>query len=306
MSVENYRADLYAVINGVRDWDLRMREYGYTSGWEYKKFLLESELISPCVEAEYDFLTTEGWKEIASERIAWENLPENFEWRKCVIPYRSPHLKLVHAKIDELRESCDEIDLRSERRVSTFPYLRLIEKIRETLLDEDVSFRNSLISQADNEMHIAAARSLGIDPVILPVELKGVKKFVQEFCLSRGLAKPGRAKPTKTGFSYGREFGNGLVLCFSILEVRSYLFDGAAAFRINSSMNLVREEQFESTWGLPKNFPWAGLPNVSIYPAYGLKDTSPVAFYVNLSYLLLSFQFWCEAFDDYFGVAVHN
>lgn len=306
MSVQNFRVDLYAVIDGVRDWDLRMREYGYTSGWAYKKFLLESGLIDPCMEVEYDLLTAEGWKEIASERIAWENLPENFEWRKCVIPYRSPYLKIVHAKIGELKRSCDEMDLRSERWVRTFPYRRLIEKIRETLLDEDASFRKSLISQADNEMHIAAARSLGVDPVIFPVGLKGVKKFVREFCLSRDLAKPGQVKPTKTGFSYGREFGNGLVLCFSILEIRSYSFDGVAAFRINSSINLVRKEQFENFWGFPKDFPWAGLPDVSIYSACGLKDTSPVAFYVNLSYLLLSFQFWCKAFDDYFGIAVHH
>lgn len=245
-------------------------------------------------------LTSEGWKEISSERIRWENLPNNFEWKKFDLPYRSPYLKLVHAKIDELKGSCDEIDLRSERWVQTFPYQRLVEKVRATILDEDVSFRKSLISQADNESHVAAARALGVDPFIFSVGLRGVKKFVREFCLSRDLAELGQAKPTKAGFAYGRDFGNGLILCFSILEIKSHLIDGSPNFRINSSVNLIRKEQFENSWGLPRDFPWAGLPSMSTYSACGLKDTSPVAFYVNLSYLLLSFQFWCEAFDDYF------
>lgn len=300
MLLDGARSDIYSIVERVGDWDSRMREYGFSSGCSYKRFLLDSGRINSVLEEKYDLLTVEGWKEVSSERIGWENLPTHFDWKGIALPYRSSHLTDAHAKIVSLAGVCDLADIRSERWRLTFPYHMLIDQVRALSGEVDASFRMNLVSSADDETMILASRSLGVNPVSRAVGFKEVKRVVEEFCQERGLAKLSNVRPTKNGFVYGREFGNGLVLCLSVYEVRSFPVEGKHFYRVVSSFNLVRNDQYLNSWGWPKDFPWAGLPELSIYPAYGLKVESSVAFYVNLSYILLSFQFWCEAFDSFF------
>lgn len=283
-----------------------MSEHGFSSGSSYKKFLLELGGIDPTLESTYDFLTLEGWKEYSSERIGWENLPGHFDWPRIVLPYRSSHLASVHEKIASLAGICDLADIRSERLRLTFPYLMLVDQVRTLHGDLDKSFRGKLISRADDEAMVLASRSLGVEPIDRSVGFKEVKKVVEEFCQDRALARSSGVRPIKNGFVYGHDFGNDLVLCLSVLEVRSFQVEGKRWNRMNSSFSLVRKDQFLTSWGWPKYFPWAGLPELSLYPSYGYKEESPTAFYVNLSYILLSFQFWCEAFDNFFETSMPN
>lgn len=280
-----------------------MHGHGFDSGWLYKQFLLRLGKVDSNLELKYDFLTVEGWREVLSESVGWKNLPSCFDWKKLPLPYRSPFLEDVHAKISSLEGVCDTADIRSEQWRLTFPYQALIDQIRAEQLAADVLFRNELVSGADSPSLISAARSIGVNPIGIPVGTREVKRVVHEFCQHDGLARPSGVRPAKSGFVYGHEFGNGLVLCLSILEVRSFKVGNAAHFRINSSFNLVREEQFLTSWGWPKDFPWAGIPDLSLYPSYGLKNSSPSAFYVNLAYILLSFRLWCEAFDVFFSLS---
>lgn len=306
MSSDAIRPDLYRVFDRIGDWDSRMREQGFSSGHSYKKFLLELGGVDPTLESTYDFLTLEGWKEHSSEQIGWDNLPGHFDWQRLALPYRSSHLAGVHEKIAIFTGTWDLADIRSERWRLIFPYQKLVDQVRAAYGDLDKSFRGKLVSTVDDEALVFAARALGIEPIGRPVSSKAVKKVVEGFCQDRGLAKPSDVRPTKNGFVYGHDFGNDLVLCLSVLEVRSFLVEGKRWNRINSSFGLVRKGQFSTSWGWPKEFPWAGLPELSIYPSYGYKEDSPVAFYVNLGYILLSFQFWCEAFDSFFETSMPN
>lgn len=304
MSPSLLRPDIFNVVEYLCNWDLRMRDCGFDSGWLYKKFLLDFGKINSDLESRYDFLTIEGWKETLSERVEWGNLPSRFDWKRLPLPYRSPFLENVHNKISSLEGVCDSADIRSEQWRLTFPYQALIDQCRMDQLDADVLFRSELASCADSSLLISAANSVGVNPIGVPVGIREVKRVVHEFCRRNSLATLSSVRPTKSGFVYGHEFDNDLVLCLSILEVRSLKVGNDVRFRINHSFNLVCKDQFRISWGWPKDFPWAGLPELSLYPSYGLKDSSPAAFYVNLAYILLSFRFWCEAFDRFFGLKV--
>lgn len=303
MSAAFYRSDLYNIFESWQDWDALMRDAGFSAGWEYKQYLLNSGVMDKNRAGEYEGLTVARWKEISSERIMWSQLPHEFSWNQLLLPYRSPLLSHIHHELAKLQKSLSEVDFRSEQWTRLFPYQDAIEKLRAIDLDAEDAFRKKLVQQTDDDVSIVAARSHGVEPIGRVVSLKEVKLSIQRYCLDRNLARPAGARLPKGSVVYGRDFGNGLVLCFAMWEVQLRSSEGFSVYRLNASQSLVRKEHFDVAWDVPVNIPWSGIPELSLYPAYGLKDKSAVSFYVNLAYQLKSFQMRCEAFDAFFGLS---
>ncbi|UCU94511.1 hypothetical protein [Hydrogenophaga taeniospiralis] len=295
-----FRSDLYNVCDYWGDWDTRMSEAGFANGWQYKQYLLNSLVMDSSQVELYDALRREAWKEDWSERIKWDKLPSEYEYKDLKLPYRSPLHYQAHASLSVLRDDVDIGQFSSLRLQNTQPYFAAAWALNPDPQSNEATFRKSLIDAASSEEHIAAARAVGVDPIGKAANLKEVKRSIQSVLVDKGLARPASGQMPSKWLVYGHDLGNGLVLCFCICEIqhRSY---GKSVYRLSSIQSLVRNEHVMEAWGFPREHPWSMMEDPSIYSGYGVRDESPVPFYVHLAYELKSFQIKCEAFDAFFS-----
>jgi len=199
-----------------------------------------------------------------------------------------------------MRDKVDLGDFAYLRLRKTQPYLEAAWALNPNPQSSEAIFRKSLIDAGSSEEHIAAARAVGVDPIGKTANLKEVKRSIQSVLVDKGLVQPASGQIPPKWLVYGHDLGNGLMLCFCICEIqhRSY---GKSVYRLSSIQSLVRNEHVLEAWGFPREHPWSMMEDPSIYHGYGVRDESPVPFYVHLAYELQSFQMKCEAFDSFFS-----
>jgi len=233
------RSDIYNVCDYWGDWDTRMSEAGFTNGWQYKQYLLNSLVMDSSQVELYDALRREAWKEDWSERIKWDMLPSGFEYRNLKLPYRSPLHYQAHASLSEMRDKVDLGDFAYLRLRKTQPYLEAAWALNPNPQSSEAIFRKSLIDAGSSEEHISAARAVGVDPIGKTANLKEVKRSIQSVLVDKGLVQPASGQIPPKWLVYGHDLGNGLMLCFCICEIqhRSY---GKSVYRLREGLHNQR------------------------------------------------------------------
>lgn len=301
-----YRPDLFRLLESQSTWDSVLSQEGFGLRMEYKKRLAELGCISEKTFAEFDALTIEGRKELASERIFWNHLPDYFLVDRLDLPYRSPLLngrREAAKAICEANPNFSEADKGNALLERIFPWRGMLSDLWHKSPGLENEIRRQMIEISDDEHAVAAAREFGIDPVDRMVSAKEVKKEIVELCERKGLAKPAPRPYRKTGLLVGRSLGNGLVLILNLWEVRRSLSHGGPWYNMDVGIDIVTDEFFVSDMQAPAGVVWKGIDIGSEFFPYGLKGSSSTSFYIGLAHWLRCFELFAYACDHFFACA---
>jgi hypothetical protein len=305
ISVDLFRPDIYSLIDGQINWDDVLFQEGFVLRQGYKEKLILHGFVSSSDVSKYNAITIEARKEVTSERMFWENLPKVFPIHQLNLPYRSPLLLDARSKAAMIingNPDLSEADKRGVVYSCIFPYRQLVFDMCKNSPELEREIRMELISDSDNEVAIAAARNLGIDPLDKLVSPKEVKRIIVEYCFSRNLAVVAPRKFRKNGLIVGRSLGNGLILILMLWEVRSKSSHGFLNYNMDLGIDLVTEEFFVADKLPPFGSVWRHIEIESEFSPYGLKFTSSSSFYVGLAYRLRCFELLCHECDRFFGL----
>ena len=299
-----HRCDIFNLLNGQNKWDDILSADGFSLRNEYKNSLVREGLVTKREVENFDFLTLEARKELASERIFWSNLSDKFSTRLLTLPYRSP--ALVPARIEASRLIALSPDLSESEQGNIllskiFPYRRLARDMWQSNPRLEASIRNDLIDRADDEEAVSASLQLGINPVNRSFGLRDVKNVIIEFCRDRSLATVSPKKFLRSALAVGRSLSNGLVLALVLWEVRQKDSFGGLSYRMDTEIALITEECFLMGTARRSGYVWGGIEICNYFSPYGLKSESSVGFYVGLAHWLRCFELFSNLTDQFFS-----
>ena len=299
-----HRCDLFNLLDGQRKWDEVLSADGFSLRAEYKNSLAAHGFCSKSDLENFDFITLEARKELASERIFWRNLPDSFSLQSIALPYRSASLVAMRMEALQLINLSSELSDAEKGNIllsRIFPYRRVVSRMWQINPGLEARIRKDLINRSDDEEAVAASRNVGLDPIGRKFGLGDVKKIIKEFCQDRELATVSSKKFPRSKLVVGRILPNGLVLALVLWEVRQKSSYGGLCYSMDIGIDLITEESFLTTADRRSGVVWGGIEIGSEFFPYGLKFESVVSFYVGLAHWLRCFELLLDLVSEFFG-----